>query len=71
MDKATLSFPAGAVPGNGYNFGTSAGVYTLAVLTILGLVMPLRTDDVPGGAGLISMPPCFLVISSGEADLLA
>ena len=39
-------------PRAGYNFGTFAGVYTPALLTILGLVMFMRTNFVLGCAGL-------------------
>lgn len=36
---------------SGYNFGTFGGVYTPALLTILGLVMFMRTNYVIGSAG--------------------
>ena len=45
----------GAVPEanpGGYNFGTFGGVYTPALLTILGLVMFMRINFVLGEAGL-------------------
>ncbi len=39
----------------GYQFGTFAGVYTPALLTILGLVMFMRTNYVLGNVGLAAM----------------
>ena len=50
MQNENFSAPE-ETPG-GYNFGTFAGVYTPALLTILGLVMFMRTNFVLGNAGL-------------------
>ena len=54
MDSADSRAPAAAEAHSGYNFGTFAGVYTPAVLTILGLVMFMRTNFVLGSAGLLN-----------------
>ncbi len=48
----------------GYNFGTFAGVYTPALLTILGLVMFMRTNYVLGNVGLGSM--LFILLVGGS-----
>ncbi len=51
-EQRSLDTAPEANPG-GYNFGTFAGVYTPALLTILGLVMFMRINFVLGGAGLL------------------
>jgi len=48
----------------GYNFGTFAGVYTPALLTILGLVMFMRTNYVLGCAGLVDT---LLILAIGAS----
>ncbi len=53
-----------AVETRGYNFGTFAGVYTPALLTILGLVMFMRTNFVLGNAGLINM---LIILAVGSS----
>ncbi len=58
---------AGPVPG-GYNFGTFAGVYTPALLTILGLVMFMRTNFVLGNVGLLQT---LLILLIGGSITLA
>lgn len=51
----------------GYNFGTFGGVYTPALLTILGLVMFMRTNFVLGSAGLLHM--LFLLACGASISL--
>lgn len=53
-----------ATPGGGYNFGTFAGVYTPTLLTILGLVMFMRTNYVLGCAGLVDT---LLILAIGAS----
>lgn len=48
----------------GYQFGTFGGVYTPTLLTILGLVMFMRTNYVLGNAGLQTMLLILLIGSS-------
>ncbi|UKI33332.1 MAG: hypothetical protein L6W00_07710 [Lentisphaeria bacterium] len=62
MQNENFSAPE-ETPG-GYNFGTFAGVYTPALLTILGLVMFMRTNFVLGNAGLFQTLLILLVGSS-------
>ena len=52
----------------GYNFGTFAGVYIPALLTILGLVMFMRTNYVLGSVGLAQM---LLILAIGGSITLA
>ena len=54
--------PAGS--GGGYNFGTFGGVFTPALLTILGLVMFMRTNFVLGSAGLYDT---LLILAAGAS----
>ena len=59
MDNSKSAGTAG-----GYNFGTFGGVYTPALLTILGLVMFMRTNFVLGSAGLVNM---LIILAVGRA----
>ena len=61
----------GAVPEanpGGYNFGTFGGVYTPALLTILGLVMFMRINFVLGEAGLFRT---ILILAIGASITFA
>ena len=64
MEETKHTEPAAA---GGYNFGTFAGVYTPALLTILGLVMFMRTNFVLGSVGLFHM---FLILLVGGSITL-
>ncbi|MBS1370914.1 MAG: hypothetical protein HPZ91_13260 [Lentisphaeria bacterium] len=57
-----------AANSGGYNFGTFGGVYTPALLTILGLVMFMRTNFVLGGAGLVNT---LIILGAGASISLA
>ena len=63
MDNSKSAGTAG-----GYNFGTFGGVYTPALLTILGLVMFMRTNFVLGSAGLVNM---LIILAVGASISLA
>ena len=52
----------------GYNFGTFGGVYTPALLTILGLVMYMRTNFVLGSAGFVNT---LIILCVGASISLA
>ena len=65
MEETKHTEPAAA---GGYNFGTFAGVYTPALLTILGLVMFMRTNFVLWSVGLFHM---FLILLVGGSITLA
>ena len=57
-----------AVNTGGYNFGTFGGVYTPALLTILGLVMYMRTNFVLGSAGFVNT---LIILCVGASISLA
>ena len=59
---------AEAVNSGGYNFGTFGGVYTPALLTILGLVMYMRTNFVLGSAGFVNT---LIILGVGASISLA
>jgi len=48
----------------GHNFGTFAGVFTPSILTILGLIMFMRTNFIIGQAGIIW---AFLILTISKA----